>query len=72
MQRLQMLRDAMFHRMREAAFGTVAAVHLKGSVNVRRAATAQFAGELQRAADPFEAAQGAQLPARRRSPAAGR
>ena len=36
------LRDAMFHRMSEAEFDTVIAVHLKGSFNVSRAAATHF------------------------------
>jgi NAD(P)-dependent dehydrogenase (short-subunit alcohol dehydrogenase family) len=36
------LRDAMFHRMSEAEFDAVIAVHLKGSFNVSRAAAPHF------------------------------
>ncbi len=36
------LRDAMFHRMTEAEFDQVLAVHLKGSFNVSRAAAPHF------------------------------
>lgn len=36
------LRDAMFHRMSEAEFDAVVAVHLKGSFNVSRAAAPHF------------------------------
>jgi len=36
------LRDAMFHRMNEADFDAVVAVHLKGSFNVSRAAAPHF------------------------------
>jgi NAD(P)-dependent dehydrogenase (short-subunit alcohol dehydrogenase family) len=36
------LRDAMFHRMSEAEFDDVVAVHLKGSFNVSRAAAPHF------------------------------
>lgn len=36
------LRDAMFHRMSEAEFDAVLAVHLKGSFNVSRAAAPHF------------------------------
>ena len=36
------LRDAMFHRMSEADFDAVVAVHLKGSFNVSRAAAPHF------------------------------
>jgi NAD(P)-dependent dehydrogenase (short-subunit alcohol dehydrogenase family) len=36
------LRDAMFHRMNEAEFDDVIAVHLKGSFNVSRAAAPHF------------------------------
>lgn len=36
------LRDVMFHRMSEAEFDTVIAVHLKGSFNVSRAAAPHF------------------------------
>jgi NAD(P)-dependent dehydrogenase (short-subunit alcohol dehydrogenase family) len=36
------LRDAMFHRMSEAEFDQVLAVHLKGSFNVSRAAAPHF------------------------------
>ena len=36
------LRDVMFHRMSEAEFDTVVAVHLKGSFNVSRAAAPHF------------------------------
>jgi NAD(P)-dependent dehydrogenase (short-subunit alcohol dehydrogenase family) len=36
------LRDAMFHRMSEAEFDAVIAVHLKGSFNVSRAAAPYF------------------------------
>ncbi len=36
------LRDAMFHRMNEAEFDDVVAVHLKGSFNVSRAAATHF------------------------------
>lgn len=36
------LRDAVFHRMDEAAFDAVMAVHLKGSFNVSRAAAPLF------------------------------
>jgi len=36
------LRDVMFHRMSEAEFDAVVAVHLKGSFNVSRAAATHF------------------------------
>ncbi|MBL8347225.1 MAG: SDR family NAD(P)-dependent oxidoreductase [Rubrivivax sp.] len=36
------LRDVMFHRMSEAEFDSVVAVHLKGSFNVSRAAAPHF------------------------------
>ena len=36
------LRDAMFHRMSEAEFDAVVAVHLKGSFNVSRSAAPHF------------------------------
>ena len=36
------LRDVMFHRMSEAEFDSVIAVHLKGSFNVSRAAAPHF------------------------------
>jgi NAD(P)-dependent dehydrogenase (short-subunit alcohol dehydrogenase family) len=36
------LRDAMFHRMSEAEFDAVVAVHLKGAFNVSRAAAPHF------------------------------
>jgi NAD(P)-dependent dehydrogenase (short-subunit alcohol dehydrogenase family) len=36
------LRDALFHKMEEADFDTVIAVHLKGSFNVSRAAAPHF------------------------------
>ena len=36
------LRDVMFHRMSEAEFDAVVAVHLKGSFNVSRAAAPHF------------------------------
>ena len=36
------LRDVMFHRMSEAEFDAVLAVHLKGSFNVSRAAATHF------------------------------
>jgi NAD(P)-dependent dehydrogenase (short-subunit alcohol dehydrogenase family) len=39
------LRDAMFHRMSEADFDAVVAVHLKGSFNVSRAAAPHFKGQ---------------------------
>ena len=39
------LRDVMFHRMSEAEFDAVIAVHLKGSFNVSRAAAPHFKGQ---------------------------
>ena len=39
------LRDVMFHRMSEADFDAVVAVHLKGSFNVSRAAAPHFKGQ---------------------------
>ena len=39
------LRDVMFHRMSEAEFDAVVAVHLKGSFNVSRAAAPHFKGQ---------------------------